>query len=326
MTTNPFIAARSPMVATRRGMTLMIGFVGLWAIVEALAAPIFSRISPYQIVWTRYGVHLAFMIALWGWRDPGLLLRTRQPVYQLGRSLLMLCMPASFVIATQRGVSGHTLVTLFWLAPLMILGMAHLLLKERVRLRYWLVAVVMFVGVCFIDGSVRIESISGVVFPLAMASSFGLYVVMTRNLRGEPIQTNLFYTALGVFLCLSLAMPALWVAPSWMEMAVMVGVGLLGFGALLTLDWAVSSAPLSSTAPFLYIQLPLTIMIAMSLSYFEPGVRTTCGLALIAGAAVYLWFARADSTQLGSDSRATTGLILRRFWASGVRLILVAER
>lgn len=286
MTTNRSI----PIVTTHRGMLLMIGFVGLWAIVEALAAPIFSRISPYQIVWTRYGVHLAFMIALWGWRDPGLLLRTERPVYQLGRSLLMLCMPASFVIATQRGVSGSTLMTLFWLAPLMILGMAHLLLKERVRARYWLVAVVMFVGVCFIDGPVRIETISDVVFPLAMAGSFGLYVVMTRNLRGETLQASLFYTALGVFLCLTLAMPALWVAPSWREMAAMIGVGLLGFGALLALDWAVRSAPLSSTVPFLYMQLPITILIAMSLSYFSPGVWTTCGLALIGGAAVYLWF------------------------------------
>jgi drug/metabolite transporter (DMT)-like permease len=268
---------------------MMTGFVGLWTIVEALAAPMFGHISPYQIVWTRYGVHLLFMVAIWGWRDPGSLLRTRRPMYQLGRSLLMLCMPASWIIATQRGVEQGTLMTLFWLAPLLVLAMAHAFLREPVAIRYWIVAIVMFLGVCLIVGPFQITSISDLVFPLAMAGSFGLYVVMTRGLRDETVQANLFYSALGVFCCLTFLMPVIWVTPSMKEFAALVGVGLLGFGALLALDRAVTAAPLSASAPFLYVQIPLTMMFAMLLSQVTPGIRSICGLAFIAAAAVYHW-------------------------------------
>jgi hypothetical protein len=52
-------------------MLWMIAFAALWAFGEAAVA---SRLrhpySPYQVVWARYGSHLAIMLAIWGWRDP----------------------------------------------------------------------------------------------------------------------------------------------------------------------------------------------------------------------------------------------------------------
>ena len=85
------------MNATRRGMLCMIAFALLWALVEVFASWLSRPYSPYQVVWARYGSHLAIMLAIWGWRDPLVLVRTRRPALQIARSLLMLVMPAAWI-------------------------------------------------------------------------------------------------------------------------------------------------------------------------------------------------------------------------------------
>ena len=275
--------------AARKSMLLMIAFVGLWAIVEAIAAPLFSRISGYQIVWARYGVHLSFMLLIWGWRNPSVLWRTRRPLYQIGRSLLMLGMPVSWIISVQHGVTSSVLMTIFWLAPLLILALTPLVLKERVRLRYWVVAAVAYAGACLVSVPAAPSTLSDLVFPAGMAGTFALYVVMTRALRGETVHANLFYTALGVFASLSLVMPGVWVQPSVPDAFALIAIGLLGFGALLALDRSASAAPLSASAPLIYMQAPITIALAVALSYVHPDARTLLGGALIGCMAIYLW-------------------------------------
>ena len=58
------------MSPARYSMLLMIGFGVLWAAVESVAVHLSRGYSPYQVVWTRYAVHLGFMLAVWGWRQP----------------------------------------------------------------------------------------------------------------------------------------------------------------------------------------------------------------------------------------------------------------
>ena len=93
----------------RRAMLLMLGFVTLWALIEAMAAHVLRRYSPYQVVWTRYAVHLLLMLLVWGWRQPATLWRTGRPVFQLARSLLMLGMPASWIIGSSKPAARRCL-------------------------------------------------------------------------------------------------------------------------------------------------------------------------------------------------------------------------
>ncbi|WP_382324601.1 EamA family transporter [Hydrogenophaga sp. UC242_53] len=125
------------MTANRRAILLMLAFVLLWAGIEAMAANVLRHYSPYQVVWTRYAVHLALMLALWGWREPASLWQTRRPVFHVARSLLMLGMPASWVIGMQMGVPGHSVMTIFWISPVLILGLAWVFLQDRVPLLVW---------------------------------------------------------------------------------------------------------------------------------------------------------------------------------------------
>jgi drug/metabolite transporter (DMT)-like permease len=273
----------------RRSMLLMIVFVALWAAVEVLAAGVLSgAYSPYQVVWTRYAVHLLAMLALFGWRDPASLLRTQRPLFQLARSLLMLVMPASWIIAMQQGVGVGTLMSIFWLSPLLVLGLAHAFLGERAPWPLWLAAAIGCAGAVLLlgpSGPLELRLLPA----LTMALSYSLYTVMTRPLRSERTRANLFYTALGVFLALSPVMPSLWITPGLRDLAVLCGVGLLGLAGLYALDRLAAAAPVSLSAPLTTLHLVFAMVPAIGLGHQSPGARTAIALALIVLPALYVW-------------------------------------
>ena len=279
------------MTPGRRSMLLMVAFVALWAAVEALAARLTRPYSPYQVVFTRYVVHVALMAAVWGWRDPASLLRTRRPLYQLARSLLMLSMPASFIVAVQRGLPPAAILSVFWLvSPLLVLVLARLALGERAPLRTWIATAVACAGAAAVFGPGPVPARLAPL-PVAMAASFALYVAMTRSLRTETTRANLFYTASGVALVLAFAMPRLWVTPPPRDLAIMAGVGVLGFACLWALDRMAAAAPVSKAAPLACLQAGFAVGLDAVVRR-EPLVAagaTAAGLSLVGAAALYAW-------------------------------------
>lgn len=276
----------------RRAILLMLVFVGLWAAIETLAWQVLQHHSPYQVVWTRYGVHLLLMLLLFGWRQPMSLVRTRRPVFQVARSLLMLGMPAFWVMGMQAGLGGDEVMTVFWISPLLIVVLGRLFLHDEAPLSLWVATVVAGVGSLLTHELHAIHGIRLLAYPLGMALCFSLYVVMTRSLRTEPTRVNLFYSALGVFLALTPVMPSLWVTPSAADLAVMVAVGVLGCLSLWALDRSTAAAPVSLGAPVAYMQIAFTFAVFIGLGVLGHGLSTrrlALGLLLIVGAAIYVW-------------------------------------
>ena len=276
------------MTGARRSMLLMVAFVALWAALKALAAKVRAHYSPYQVVWTRYAVHQLFMLALWGWREPATLWRTRRPGFQLARSMLMLGMPASWVFAMNAGVAS-TLMSILWLSPLLILAFAGVFLGERAPASVWLICGIACVGALMLTVPGPLPSAPLLVFPLGMAVTFSLYVVMTQSLRSETTRANLFYTALGVFVVLTPFMPRIWFTPSLHDMMVLGGVGLLGYLALCALDRLAAAARVSVAAPLGCLQLVFTVVIAWGFGDHRHAPLALIGLLLIAGTALYVW-------------------------------------
>jgi len=279
----------------------MVAFASLWGAVEAIAAPVLHRLPGYQVVWSRYAVHLALMLAVWGWREPSSLWRTHRPGFQMARSMLMLGMPASWILAMEHGIRPHALMAVFWLSPLLILSIAHAWCGDRARPAVWLAASVAFAGALLLHPPTGFESMASLALPLGMALSFSLYAVMTRALRGERLRANLFWTALGVCAVLTPAMPFVWTPPSSHDALVLAAVGVLGFLALAALDRAAHAAPLSVTAPFIYLQIPvlLGLLIAAGADIGLSPRRAALAVLLIVGSAGVLWV-------FESHSRAAT--------------------
>ena len=260
----------------RRAMLLFAAFALSWVGVEEVLGRLLRQPYPLmQIVWCRYASHLLLLFALCLWSQPARLWRTSRLTFHLLRSLCMVVMPLSFVLALQAGAPGATIWAVFWAAPVLILAIvwrgwrgSHGSHSPRVpaeaapgALSWWIAAACTLAGVLMywpLQGSGPASMpILGLLAALAMALSFAVYVVMTRSLRGEAVQANLFYTAIGVFALLTPFMPAVWVMPSRHDAAVLFCIGALGLVSLWLLDRAAAAAPLTQAVPGLYAYLPM---------------------------------------------------------------------
>jgi drug/metabolite transporter (DMT)-like permease len=277
--------------AHHRAMLLMATFAALWAAIDALEGVLLQRYSLYQVLWARFAVHVTVMLAVWGWRQPRLLWATQRPAFQFARSLLMLGMGASWMLGMQAGLDSATLMCVFWLSPLLMLLLSWMIWRERISALLWIATVCAACGAFALHPPARLATVSSLIWPLAMALCFSLYVVMTRSLRTESTTSNLFYAALGVFLALTPVMPGLWVMPEPLDALVMCIIGVLGLGSLYALERMVAAAPISVSAPFAYLQIVAAAAIALiaGMESQYSARRMVVGLLLIVGAALYLW-------------------------------------
>jgi len=274
----------------RRAMLLLALFALAWAVVEGLfGARLQQHYALMQVVWCRYAVHLLCLLLVFGWRHPSRLWRTRRPVFQLSRSVLMLVMPASFALSLAAGDRAGTVWALFWAAPLMILFLARRWLGERVP-RWVGVVAAIGLGVAALMSEPGLPgSLGGALLPLLMALSFSVYVVMTRSLRDEPVQVNLFYTALGVFALLTPLMPVVWRMPNAHDALLLAGIGALGLVALWALDRACESAPVAAVAPTLHVHLLCMALVEWAAAGEPLSHRAMLGAAWLAVSLAALW-------------------------------------
>lgn len=237
----------------RFAMLAMAIAMVLWVVVEGLGVAVIARIPPLQLVWSRYLVHLLFMLLLVAPRTGFGFLRTRHPLVQLGRSLLMLGMPAAWLAAADR-LSLSTVMGIFWLTPLAAIVGAVVVLGERVSPRLLGLAVIGYLGTVAILRPPMPGDLIGVLLVGVMLGCFAGYLVLTRWLRREPTETNLFYTALGVFVAMLPFMPSLWQPVPLMTWLPIVVIGLLGYLVLHQLDRALHLAPVALVAPVVFLQ------------------------------------------------------------------------
>jgi drug/metabolite transporter (DMT)-like permease len=269
-------------------MVLMAASVAAWAAVEAMAAHLARAYSPYQVVFTRYVVHTGLVLAS-GWRAQPPPWHTRRLVTQVARSLLMVAMPACFVLATARGVAPSATLALFWFSPLVVLALSAPLLGEAVPRRAWLVTALACAAAAAACRPAALPGAVRALLPAGMAVSFALYVVMTRGLRDERTRTNLLYTALGPALVLAPVMPRVWVMPSPRDLALMGGIGAVGLAALWALDRATAAAPVSASAAVAPLQVAFAIALQAVESGHAPAVATMVAVMTIAAVSLYAW-------------------------------------
>ena len=274
--------------AKRRVMAWAGLFAVTWALLEiAVGVALHGRYHVLQIVWCRYAAHIVAVMLIWGLRRP-MLWRTRRPIFQISRSLMMLAMPASFAWAIHEGVSLDFVESLFWTAPLQIVLIAWMFLREPPPLLAWAAAVFGAVGSAAIFGHLFAGSILGVVLALAGSLSFSAYVVMTRSLRTEPAPTNLFYTGLAVFVVLTPFMPHVWTWPTPADWAVLAMIGVAGVGALYALERACESGPVWIAAIMMFAQVICIGMLDVATGV-TPSPHTGLGIAILVAVIGAFW-------------------------------------
>jgi drug/metabolite transporter (DMT)-like permease len=269
-----------------RAAALTLAGMALWTGVEALGAHVGPRYSPVQVVWTRYAVHLVVLVAVVVLRGRASRLRAQRPGVQFLRSSMMLGMPTAFVLAL-RVQAPNEVWSVFWLSPLIALALGALVLAEAVPPPRWWATAAGGVGAWLVLAPSTQPSRRGAVLSLVMAACFAGYVVLTRMLKEEWAESKLLFTALGVFLALTPALPTVWRTPAPGSLAIMALVGVVGLGGLWALDRALEAAPVSLFAPVAYTQLFWLLVVWAALGTEPLTPRALLGGCLILASAAY---------------------------------------
>ena len=291
-------------IASQKGrqltaMAAMTAAAFFWAVVEHLGGFIPKGYSAMQTVWSRYLVHLLFMLVVFAPRRRSNLVRTRCFGLQVSRALLMVGMPACFIWGVAL-LPVQVVWLISWSSVLQLLIWSDVLLRERVAPGLWIAAASGWVGIWIMSGEVLPPVSWRYLAPIGMGFCFALYVVMTSRMQGESTQAKLFHTALWVFLVMSLVVPLQWKMPSPKVLLVYIGIGLTGYLGLFFLDKSIELAPVSLTAPLIYTVPLWSCIQEIIITEKPPGAMAAAGALIIT---------------------ATSAFIVLAVWSGRVRLV-----
>jgi drug/metabolite transporter (DMT)-like permease len=264
---------------------LMVVSMTLWVILEIFAVAMMGDTPIPQSVWLRYLFHICLMLALIGPTAGLSFVRTSRPALHIVRSLMMLIMPLSFWAGQRWGTVGD-LMSAFWLVPAVVVVLAAPLATLGSNRRALIAAVVGWIGAIVIYGP-SFQSWPAILFGLAMAGSFALYIVLTSILdRTEALLTNLFWSAVAVLAVLTIALPFYWQPLSLHALAGALIIAILGWLTLATLDLALRRWPPTAIAALLLLQPVLDVLVRARLHGRMPDPPEAIGLLLLIGAIV----------------------------------------
>lgn len=290
-----------------KGVLCVVAGICVFSIQDVIIKSISGGYPVHQIVFVRSLVALVPLLLI-AHVDGGLAgLRTRRPWAHMLRGGAMLASYTTYYLAIAALPLAFA-VALFFVAPLMITALSHLLLGEKAHLRRWIAVAVGFAGVVIMTrpGGGAIEPAA--VLAVSAALFYAVSAILTRRLGATESGTSLAFSATLVYVVANgllglwigngaLAQeghPSLefllraWMWPSWQDFGLMAVCGLIAAFGFYFLSQAYRLAPATSVAPFEYVGLPLAALWGYLFWSEVPAGTTVLGVVLIVGSGLYV--------------------------------------
>ncbi|MFN3846142.1 MAG: DMT family transporter [Paracoccaceae bacterium] len=283
---------------TRLGIWLMIATTFVFAIQDGLSRHLAGTYNVWMVVMLRYWFFAAFATAMAA-RAPGGLraaVHSNLPKVQMFRGVLLaleICVMVIGFVALGL-VESHAVFATY---PLLIAALSGPVLGEKVGWRRWVAIGIGFVGVVIIlsPGS-NVFSVKALI-PLAAATMFALYGLLTRYVgRVDAATVSFFWTGVGGAVVMTAIGIWHWepmTASDWGFMAMLCCTAALSHWLLIR---AYEVAEASAIQPFAYLQLVWASGIGLWI--FGETLRTNVaiGAAVVVAAGLFtLWRQRVKS-------------------------------
>jgi len=246
------------------------------------------------LVWARWSVQALLMLALLAPKLRWKLVRTGRLGMQLTRGVVLIGSSICFFSALKYLPLAEA-TALNYTSPILVTLMAGWFLGERLTRPRWAFVIAGLLGMILI-----VRPGSDVLAPAALlafgaASLYATFQILTRKLAGEDLMVLLIYPALVGAVVLSVPIPFLdditWYPIR--DVALFVGIGIMGFFGHLLFIRAFQRASASAIAPFTYMQLVWSTLAGWTVFGTLPDMWTFCGIVIIAGSGVVLtWYER----------------------------------
>ena len=230
--------------------------IALFSLMDALMKGLALAIGTYNaLLWrTLAGTALAGIVFLWR-RSPW----PERPAmrFHLIRGSMSSIMAIVFFWGRAR-VPMAQAIALAFVAPLIALYLAAILLHEKIERSAILASLLGFAGVVLIlagqaEAELGPEAFKGSIAILLSAGLYAWNIILMRQqaLLAGPVEIA-FFTSLIMVSCFLLGAPFLAAAPPAGEVPEIFGAALLAFGSLLLLSWAYARAEAQHLAPTEY--------------------------------------------------------------------------
>lgn len=274
-----------------KGILLFCVAIFLFAVMDAFAKYAAQEFPPIQVVWGRCFFHILLMVIVLGPTHGRRLIRTNNLKMQVLRSILLLGATVSvftalkYIPLAEAGAIGAT-------APLFVILLSALLLKEKVSPQRWIAVACGFAGAMIVLRPGMAEMHPAMLLVVLMAFCYALYQLTTRFLAGvDDSLTTAFYSVSVGTVVVSCIVPFFWVNPagiwSW---ALLAFVGLIGGVSHFIMIKAFEYTTAATTAPFNYTQLIWMTLIGLVFFGNFPDGWTIVGAGIIVLSGLYVLY------------------------------------
>lgn len=280
-------AAAAPAPSQLRGIMLLVGSTVFFSVSDVITKQLAATLPPGEVAWLRYATFALLVVPLLLLNGGGTLLRSRRPGLQILRGLGMVASAIMFTYGL-RYLPVADATAIYFVSPILIMGLSILFLGESVGWRRWTAAAVGLVGVLIVIRPGTGAFQPAAFLPLLGAASWAAAAVVTRKMSGsEHGLTTLAYSAFVGFAVLSVALPFSWVMPEGHEIALGLCIGVLSTIGHWLVILAYRHGSASAIAPFSYVQLIGAGLLGYLVFGSLPDSWTITGACIIAASGLY---------------------------------------
>ncbi|MBV8754753.1 MAG: DMT family transporter [Hyphomicrobiales bacterium] len=281
-----------------KGIALKLASLLLFAVMSALIRGFGHTVPVGQVVFFRSVFALVPVVIIYAARGEFVTaVRTHRLPGHLGRGVLSIgAMFLSFAALTRLPLIDATAIS--FAAPLIVVALAALILKERVQAYSWGAVAIGFCGVIvmltpYLDlgGAAAIGPAIGALFALLAALCNAGTAIETRRLtETETTSAIVFYFSVFCTLAGLVTLPFAWHAPTELEFAKLVAIGVLAGVAHILLTEGYQFAPASVLAPFEYTAMVWASVLGYLMFGETPTPAVLLGGVIVAAAGlIVIW-------------------------------------
>lgn len=267
-----------------RGPAYIVAAMALFALLDANSKLLSARYPADQVIMVRYA---ALLLVLFAGRAlaPGLggRLTTAHPFLHLSRAVVMIGAGFGFFLAL-REIPLAEGYLVYFTAPFITLGLAALVLKERIRPAVWAWSMLGFSGVLVAmwPGLAAGGPLRAYLWAFFATVCYATVLTINRLLRHETgFAVLILWSSLPGLILIAPFAAMSWVAPSPLDLAALTVNGLLAGGATLCLAIAFRHDSAARLAPLEFSALAFAIACDLGIWGVWPSAWTIGGAMIV---------------------------------------------
>jgi S-adenosylmethionine uptake transporter len=271
-----------------------IGFCALgyslFSIQDVLVKLLVTTYAVPQVLFFRSVIIVAIALAIGGRAGAHAIVHSRNKLALSLRAALMLVAWLSFYSAA-RHLGLAQLTTIYFAAPIIVVALSVVILKEKVTPVRWACVLAGFGGVVLAaDPRGGLET-NPALWALFAAACWALSAILVRLISRSESTTNQMVVSNVLFTLACLVMlPFVWVMPDGRGLAMLAGLGLVGGLGQYFLYEGFRTAPASAVAPIEYTGLVWAFLYGYVIWADVPTPQVVAGaLIIVASSLVLIW-------------------------------------